>query len=66
VELRPAQPRDAALLSCIARAAKAALGYQEQLLRAWDAELSIDAAAPVAGDAARVRPQLAKEIPGSR
>jgi hypothetical protein len=58
VELRPAQPRDAALLSSIARAAKAALGYQEQLLRAWDAELSIDAAA--------LARQLAKEIPGSR
>lgn len=43
VRLGPALPGQAPELSRIARAAKAALGYAPELLRAWHAELLIDA-----------------------
>ncbi|HWY23436.1 MAG TPA: GNAT family N-acetyltransferase [Nevskia sp.] len=40
--LRPARPDEAARLSRIAQAAKAALGYSAELLESWRAELTID------------------------
>ena len=44
LRLRPAVAEDAARLTEIALAAKAALGYSPQLIEGWRAELTVDAA----------------------
>lgn len=44
MRIRPAQPREHAILSRVARASKAHWGYAEEDLRRWRGELTISAA----------------------